>query len=79
MEPYIIIGTRKCTYCDQAKSLLIDRYSDYTSYDLDTHPWLKTLFKMTKLKTVPQVFRGSGELIGGYAELKVHLEGLFDD
>ena len=79
MEAYVIIGTRKCTYCDQAKSLLIDRYSDYIYYDLDTHPWLKSMFKMTKLKTVPQVFMSTGELVGGYEELKAHLGELTDD
>lgn len=74
MSSYIILGTAKCIYCDKAKSLLVDRFSDYTYYDLDKHPWLRVMFKMTVMTTVPQVFSPDGLHIGGYTDLKAHLE-----
>lgn len=73
MNPYVIIGTPKCSYCNQAKSLLMDKYSDYEYYDLNKNPWIKHLFGMSDLKTVPQVFSPEGHLIGGYEDLEVHL------
>jgi glutaredoxin len=73
MHPYVIIGTPKCSYCNQAKSLLLDKYSDYEYHDLTKKPWLLELFKIAKLKTVPQVFSPEGDLIGGYDELRIYM------
>lgn len=73
MHPYVIIGSPNCSYCSQAKALLMDKYSDYQYYDLEKNPWVLSLFKIAKLKTVPQVFSPEGDLIGGYDDLVVHL------
>ena len=73
MYPYVIIGTPTCSYCSQAKALLMDKYSDYQYFDLEKNPWIRELFKVAKIKTVPQVFTPEGSLIGGYDELVVHL------
>lgn len=73
MNPYVIIGTPTCSYCNQAKALLMEKYSDYEYYDLTKNPWIKHLFGMSDLKTVPQVFSPEGRLIGGYEDLEVHL------
>jgi len=74
MKPYVIIGTSKCLYCDKVKSLLVDRYSDYEYHDIDKSPWLRVMFRMTPMTTVPQVFSPEGLHVGGYTDLKAHLE-----
>ena len=73
MHPYVIIGTPRCFFCSQAKALLMEKYSDYQYFDLEKNLWLRELFQLAKLKTVPQVFTPEGGLIGGYDELVVHL------
>lgn len=74
MHPYVIIGTPTCSYCQQAKARLMDKYSDYEYYDLTKNPWLLELFKMSNLKTVPQVFSPEGDLIGGYEDLVTYMD-----
>ncbi|WMM95763.1 glutaredoxin [Roseobacter phage CRP-403] len=74
MKPYVIIGQPNCIYCTKAKSLLMDKYHDYQYFDLTVNPWLLELFKMSKLKTVPQVFSPEGDLIGGYEDLEVYVQ-----
>jgi glutaredoxin len=73
MHPYVIIGTPTCSYCQQAKALLMNKYSDYEYHDLTKKPWLLELFKMSNLKTVPQVFSPEGDLIGGYEDLATYM------
>lgn len=74
MLPYTIIGTEDCFYCSQAKSLLMESYSDYEYFDLHRQPFLLTMFKAAGYTTIPQIFSPSGKLIGGYEELVAHLE-----
>lgn len=74
MYPYVIIGQPNCVFCQKAKALLMEKYSDYHYFDLKTNPWLLELFKMSKLKTVPQIFSPEGDLIGGYEELEVYVQ-----
>jgi len=74
MLPYTIIGTEDCFYCSQAKSLLMESYSDYEYFDLHRQPFLLTMFKASGYTTIPQIFSPSGKLIGGYEELVAHLE-----
>lgn len=74
MKPYVIIGQPNCVYCQRAKQVLMEKYSDYQYFDLSTNPWLLELFKIAKLKTVPQVFSPEGVLIGGFEELEIHMQ-----
>ena len=74
MNPYVIIGSPNCVWCSRAKSLLMEKYSDYEYHDLSVNPWLMSLFKVANIKTVPQIFAPSGELIGGYEALEKHLK-----
>jgi glutaredoxin len=74
MNPYVIIGAANCIYCQKAKAVLMNKYSDYNYFDLAKEPWIKDLMKLSQLKTVPQVFTPEGKLLGGYEELVAHLD-----
>lgn len=76
MHPYVIIGQPDCVYCQKAKALLMEKYSDYEYHDITVDRWLLTFMKMSKLKTVPQVFTPEGDLIGGYEELEAHIQSM---
>ena len=52
----------------------MEKYSDYQYFDIVSQPWLREMFKMSKLKTVPQIFSPQGDLIGGYEELEVYVQ-----
>ena len=71
---YLVITEYNCKTCDKAKELLSKHDVTYTTHDLRHSDWLKTLVGMADLKTVPQIFGYHGEYIGGYEELKKHLE-----
>jgi glutaredoxin len=73
---YTLVGTSKCVFCTKAKDLLIEKGVGFTSYSLDSPSsrWLVTLFKASGMKTVPQIWDGEGNHIGGYTELAQHLE-----
>ena len=71
---YLVITKSGCETCDKAKVLLEKHDVNYTTHDLRHSDWLKTLVGMADLKTVPQIFCYHGEYIGGYEELKKHLE-----
>jgi glutaredoxin len=74
MTQTVVWSKYHCPYCDQAKALL-DRHGiayeerrigdGYTREDL--------LESVPGARTVPQIFL-DGELVGGYTELKNHLE-----
>ncbi|MFS9669198.1 glutaredoxin family protein, partial [Klebsiella pneumoniae] len=44
MKPYVIIGQPNCVYCQKAKALLMEKYSDYQYYDIVSQPWLREMF-----------------------------------
>jgi glutaredoxin len=71
----IVWSKDNCPYCDQAKALLKQKGIEiqerkighgYTREDL--------LEAVPDARTVPQIFL-DGNLIGGFAELKKHLQG----
>jgi glutaredoxin len=72
---YVVITRQQCNFCDLAKALLKNKDLSYAEYDVHSTSsrWVLTLLKKTNLTTVPQVFDGSGKLIGGFNELKEHL------
>jgi glutaredoxin len=71
----IVWSKDNCPYCDQAKALLKQKGIEiqerkighgYTREDL--------LEAVPDARTVPQIFL-DGNLIGGFTELKTHLQG----
>ena len=69
---WVIITQDGCSYCDKVKELLLEKEQNHFSYNLSSssNKWLLTLMKKANLKTVPQVFKPDGSLVGGYTELK---------
>ena len=69
---WVIITRDNCSFCDRAKSLLQSNNRQYKVYNVqDTdNKWVLTLLKSSGITTVPQIFRPTGELVGGYTELK---------
>ena len=65
-----IYTSESCPYCERAKKLLKSRNIDFEEKKVgwdDDAEWDR-LFKLTGLKTVPQIFFGD-RLIGGYQDL----------
>jgi glutaredoxin len=54
--------------------LLRDKGISVQYYSLNDSKWLLDLFKKAGLKTVPQIWSNDGKYVGGYTELKEHLE-----
>jgi len=69
---WVIITQNHCSYCDMVKGLLYENHKDGCVYNLSdsNNKWIKTLMLKAGLKTVPQVFKPDGSLVGGYTELK---------
>ena len=69
---WVIITKDNCSVCDNAKLLLQSNNRQYKVYNVqDTdNKWVLTLLKSSGITTVPQIFRPTGELVGGYTELK---------
>jgi len=73
---YTIITRDQCNFCDAAKAMLKGSGYPYTEYNVHSQSsrWVLTLIKKANLTTVPQIFDGSGNYVGGYTELKAKLE-----
>ncbi len=73
---YTIITREQCNFCDAAKAMLKGSGFPYTEYNVQSQSsrWVLSLIKKANLTTVPQIFDGSGNHIGGYTELKAKLE-----
>ncbi len=59
-----------CPYCERAKALLTQRGIDYQEklVPLDNDAEWERLYKLSGMKTMPQIFCGD-ILVGGYTEL----------
>lgn len=68
---YTVLGRPNCPFCDKALELLKDR--EHVYHNIYETPFLVTLLKSAGLTTVPQIFDQAGYLIGGYEQLKEHL------
>lgn len=63
-----------CPYCDQAKALLKQRGIPFEEKKIgDGYTREELLEAVPTARTVPQIFIGE-QLIGGFTELKAHLE-----
>ena len=74
---YVVITRTQCNFCDGAKALLDGLGFGYRVYNIlrPENKWLLTLIKQAGHTTVPQVYAPDGSYIGGYTELKEHLNG----
>ena len=69
---WVILTRDNCSFCDNAKALLTNSNRQYKVYNVQDadNKWVLTLLKSSSITTVPQIFRPTGELVGGYTELK---------
>jgi glutaredoxin len=64
-----------CPYCDQAKALLKQKGIPFEEKKIgDGYTKEELLEAVPTARTVPQIFLDD-QLIGGFTELKVHLNG----
>ena len=71
----IVWSKYQCPYCDQAKALLKQKGIQFEERKIGDG-WTREdlLEAVPSARTVPQIFLGE-ELIGGFTELKKHLQG----
>jgi glutaredoxin 3 len=71
----IVWSKYNCPYCDQAKALLTQKGIRYEERKIgDGYSREELLEAVPDARTVPQIFL-DGNLIGGFTELKKHLQG----
>jgi glutaredoxin len=64
-----------CPYCDQAKALLKSKGIQFEEKKIGSGYTREQLLEaVPNARTVPQIFL-DGKLIGGFTELKAHLNG----
>lgn len=76
MSRFLILTKPGCTYCNQAKALLMQRNFTYSEKMHDTEEDVED-FKSQGFRTFPQIFDG-GTHVGGFDQLKVYLNGVSD-
>jgi glutaredoxin len=71
----IVWSKDQCPYCEQAKALLKVKGIEFEERNINKD-WTKDqlLEAVPTARTMPQIFL-DGELIGGFTELKTHLQG----
>ena len=70
----VIWSKYHCTYCDQAKALLTQKSIQFEERKIgDGYTKEDLLEAVPTARTVPQIFIDE-QLIGGFTELKQHLE-----
>ena len=71
----VVWSKEQCPYCVQAKKLLELKGIEYEERNIQKD-WTKEqlLEAVPTARTVPQIFL-DGNLIGGFTELKSHLQG----
>jgi glutaredoxin len=71
----IVWSKNACPYCDQAKNLLKLKGIEFEERNISKDYTKEQLLEaVPTARTVPQIFL-DGELIGGFTELKKHLNG----
>jgi glutaredoxin len=72
---WVMITRDQCNFCSDAKALLRGHGFPFTEYNVQSPSsrWILSLIKLTDIKTVPQIFKPDGTLLGGYTELKEYL------
>ena len=71
----VVWSKYNCPYCDQAKNLLKMKGIEFEEKKIgDGYTKEDLLEAVPTARTVPQIFL-DGNLIGGFTELKSHLQG----
>jgi len=71
----IVWSKPNCPYCEQAKTLLNNKGIAYEERKIgDGYTKEDLLEAVPNARTVPQIFL-DGKLVGGFTELKEHLNG----
>lgn len=70
-----VYSTGMCTYCKQAKRLILEKGDTYVEYfiERDAESKARMYEKFPDAKTVPQIFLGDTH-IGGFKELVEHYQ-----
>lgn len=73
---YRVYGKEWCVYCDRAKTLLKSKNLDYVYHDIEKDDEARnwSLEKSKGQKTVPIIFYGEDNHIGGFEELRNRLK-----
>ena len=75
MTQAIVWSKHHCPFCDQAKALLTQQGIAYEEKKIGEGYTKEDLLEaVPTARSVPQIFIGD-ELIGGFTELKKHLQG----
>ena len=75
MTTAIVWSKYNCTFCDQAKALLKQRNIPFEERKIgDGYTREELLEAVPNARTVPQIFI-NGKLVGGFTELRAHLNG----
>jgi len=75
MTRAIVWSKNQCPYCDQAKNLLKMKGIEFEERNINKDYTKEQLLEaVPTARTVPQIFL-DGELIGGFTELRAHLNG----
>lgn len=71
----VVWSKNSCPFCDQAKNLLKSKGIEFEERNINKD-WTKEqlLEAVPTARAVPQIFINN-ELIGGFTELKKHLQG----
>jgi glutaredoxin len=72
----IVWSKTPCPYCDQAKALLKMKGIEFEERNITEGTWSKEqlLEAVPNARAVPQIFLDE-QLIGGFTELRAHLNG----
>jgi len=70
MSCFTVISANGCKWCDLAIEELEAIGEEYEVIKIEENPMIRSLCKMSGLKTVPQIFNPDGDHIGGYAVLR---------
>ena len=75
MSTAIVWSKDQCPYCVQAKALLESRGIDYEERNINEGYTKEQLLEVVpNARTLPQIFIDD-KLIGGFTELRQHLQG----
>lgn len=64
-----VYSKNNCPFCDRAKSLLESKGVAYEAINIEEHPDAREFLVDQGLRSVPQIFKGTALLPGGYQGL----------
>ena len=70
---YVMLTQDNCKYCTAALGLLNSHGHEVEVYDVQDESMSLMVEMLKRTNTVPQLYDPDGQFIGGYTELKEHL------